>query len=79
MSNTNKAISPLEKKKLLRERVAAIKDKLPKNYRGIIIRQYPQYDTQQGAFLISNVVKLSSTDEELTEILEQIVAKQEGE
>lgn len=74
--STRTAITPLEKKELLRNRVAAIKDKLPKNYRGIIIRKYPEYDTQQGAFLINNVVRLKSTDEELTSILEEIVAAQ---
>ena len=75
MSN-NIAITPKEKKEILKNRVASIKDKLPKNYRGIIIRQYPKYDTLQGACLIGNVVRLRSTDEELTVILEEIASKQ---
>ncbi len=68
----NNVISPREKKQALRDRIEAIRPKLPKNYRGIIIAKYPQYDTYQGSFLISNVISGRSTDEELTEILEKI-------
>jgi len=67
-------LTPKEKKSALRSRIEAIKNKLPKNYRSIIISKYPQYDSYSGTSLINNVMNLKSTDEALTEILEKIAA-----
>lgn len=53
-------------------RVKAIKDKLPSNYRAIILSNYPEYNTAAGYSLISNVITGRTADNTVTEILEKI-------
>jgi hypothetical protein len=57
---------------LYKERVARIKDSLPRNYITIILKNYPEYDTAKGYSLIRNVVSLRTSDVKITDILERI-------
>lgn len=61
-----------------KERVAAIRAKLPKNVRLLIMDKYSEYNTGTGSILINNVLAGRSADLKLTEILEKIAAEQEG-
>jgi hypothetical protein len=54
------------------QRVKAIKPNLPKNYRAIILSNYPEYNSVKGGVLIQNVVAMRTADVLLTEILEKI-------
>lgn len=60
-----------------KRRVSAIKDKLPKEVRSIIMERYREYNTGSGSSLINNVIAGRSADLRLTEILEKI-AKEKG-
>lgn len=55
-----------------KNRVKAIADKLPDNYKQIVYSHYPQYNTPTGAQQLSNVKQLRSAHVQLTEILERI-------
>jgi hypothetical protein len=57
----------------LKERIRAIKDVLPANYKNMVLEILPQYKTVYGIGLITNVVNLRSTDEDITTALESIV------
>jgi len=57
-----------------RNRVAAIKNSLPLNYRKILFSNHPEYETAKGKALISQVLALNTTDILLTEILERIAS-----
>lgn len=56
-----------------KNRVKAIKDKLPSNWRDIIIRNFPKYGSQKAYVLMSNVLAGRSADVTLTEYMEAIV------
>lgn len=59
-----------------KSRVGAIKDILPANWKEIIIKHYPQYNTVQGGVLINNVSLMRASDVKLTEIMERIAKKE---
>jgi hypothetical protein len=71
-------VTPKEKVINLRNRISAIKDLLPPNYKMIIATRWPDYDSMKGAGLLLNVVTLRSTDEELTKILETIALEHQA-
>jgi hypothetical protein len=59
---------------ILKNRIRICKKLLPNNWRQLIIRLAPEYDSLKGARLMDNVFKLRSSDLRLTELIEQIVA-----
>lgn len=71
-TESSELLLPLDKKKALRERVLAIKDQLPTNWRAILVAKYPQYDKMIYASLLANVVAGRTSDGMITEILEEI-------
>ena len=56
----------------VKERIKTIKSKLPRDYRKVVKKMYPEYNTIEGMDLLNNVVALRSTDLRLCEILERI-------
>lgn len=70
IATKNNAATPLE----LRQRVLSVRAKLPSDVRARIFARFPAYDTAKGARKIENLLTGSSTDEELTEFLESLVA-----
>lgn len=60
-----------------KRRVAAIRDRLPKNVRQLLTASHREYDSAEGLILINNVLSGRSQDLKLTEILEAI-AKEGG-
>lgn len=69
-----KSLKTSNPRKATVSRVQAVKSKLPKNFRQIILANYPEYNTATGAVLINNVVALRTAHIELTEILERIAS-----
>ena len=63
----------------LKEKVKTIKEKLPKNFRSILLEKYPEYNTISGGTLVTNVMRFRSSDVLLTERLEEIVRESEVE
>jgi hypothetical protein len=63
-----------EKVAALKNRIISIREKLPANWRAIVFQKYPKYNTNLGVNLLNNVIALRSTNEEVTAILEDIVA-----
>lgn len=59
---------------ILKSRIRVCKKRLPNNWRQLVIRLAPEYDSLKGARLMDNVFKLRSSDLRLTEMIEQIVA-----
>lgn len=59
---------------ILKNRIKVCKKLLPNNWRQLIIKLAPEYDSLKGARLMDNVFKLRSSDLRLTELIEQIVA-----
>lgn len=55
-----------------KERAKAAANSLPRNYRDILLSNYPEYNNEEGRKLISRVVFGNSADIVLTEILEKI-------
>ena len=70
IATKNKAATPLE----LRQRVLAVRGKLPSDVRARIFERFPAYDTAKGSRKVENIFTGASTDEELTEFLESLVA-----
>jgi hypothetical protein len=64
---------------ILKDRIAAVKPKLPKNYIQRLLILAPEYDTVRGYFLIRNTVKRASAHVHLTELLEKIAVDYEAE
>lgn len=58
---------------LLKERVAAVKPHLPKNWRKLVFEKMPELNTHTGSTLLTNVLAGRSTDYRITEVLESIV------
>lgn len=58
---------------LLKERVAAVKQRLPKNWRKLVFEKMPEFNTHSGSTLLTNVLAGRSTDYRITAILESIV------
>ncbi|MDJ1505025.1 hypothetical protein [Xanthocytophaga agilis] len=62
-------------KKDLRERVNLLKKSLPSDWRERLVIKYPEYDRLHYATFFNNIYRGYSTDEKITEILEEIVAE----
>lgn len=58
-----------------RERIANIKNDLPKDWRERVIRELPEYDSLKGAARMNNVFMLLASDSVLTPIMEKIAAQ----
>lgn len=57
----------------VKQRMMKLKDKLPHNYRKLMVEKHPEYSTYQGRNLITNVVHLKSSDLRVVELLEEII------
>jgi hypothetical protein len=58
-----------------KDRVAAVRDNLPKNYNDQIVWENPEYDSRKGYVLIKNVKALKTADLKLTEIFEKLAKR----
>jgi hypothetical protein len=56
----------------LKSRVLALRTRLPKDVRALVLKDYPEYDTAQGSRKLNNVLSGASSDARLTEILETL-------
>ncbi|MGI4875251.1 MAG: hypothetical protein ACRYFX_29190 [Janthinobacterium lividum] len=56
----------------LKARVLAVRSRLPKDIRTLVLDKYPEYDTAQGSRKLNNVLAYASSDERLTQILEAL-------
>lgn len=62
---------------LQKERVAAFKNRLPSNWKQIVIRHFPEYNTLEGGMLMTNIYRgLSASDVRLIDIMEKIADKE---
>jgi hypothetical protein len=68
-----------EKKNLLFGRVRIIKESLPSNWRELVAKKSPKYDTIKGGTFLKNVYLCKTADEELTIILEEIAEQHRKE
>lgn len=59
-----------------KDRVRAIKPLLPANWKEIVIKHYPEFNTIKGGDLMTNVFLLRSSHVQLTEIMERIAKKE---
>ena len=56
----------------LKNQVREIKGDLPSNWKEILIKNFPEYNTMEGGRLVKDVYNLRSTDGILTDRLKQI-------
>jgi hypothetical protein len=68
-------LSKRDKKKLSNGRIEELKPKLPKKWRKMVVAIAPEYDTLQGTTLMQNFHQGRSTDENLLNIWEIIIAE----
>ena len=70
--NTFKRQNPTD---IYKDRIVAIKQKLPTNWRGIFFARNPIYDNRHGYNLLNNVYMCRTADVHITEELEKISAE----
>lgn len=58
-----------------KNRVAVVRELLPKNYNDQILFENPEYDSRKGYILIKNVKALKTADLKLTEIFEKMAKR----
>lgn len=76
--STTRATTFKKSNDILRERIKAIKPRLPNKYLDRIAELAPEYNTIKGAYLIRNIMTGRQTHVHVTEILEQIVREHEA-
>lgn len=57
---------------IYKQRVAAIKNKLPRKWRQLFLNKHPEYDNDFGLNLLNNVYKCQTADVLITKEMERI-------
>ncbi|MES2388027.1 MAG: hypothetical protein V4543_08495 [Bacteroidota bacterium] len=63
----------------MRDKIAAIKANLPRNWRTQMIQSYPEYDSVQGSTQLSNWHLGRSANPEITERAEKLFKTENGQ
>jgi hypothetical protein len=74
-NNINTTTGPMpdtERRRLLKERFADLKKRMPRSWRSEFLQKHPQYKSDTWKFRLTNIYNLVGSDEQITNLLEKM-------